>query len=73
MRYKLRMCGLTGGPQATMLFILPIPVTGWDVGAHFHGEMWGGRSQKTGKPVDTAGPGSTRTPPQWLGAAGLLG
>lgn len=31
----------TGGPKASMLFILPIPVTGWDAGAHFLGGIWG--------------------------------
>lgn len=44
MKYKLHTCVHTGGSQTTMLFILPIPVTGWDVGAHFLSEMWGGRS-----------------------------
>lgn len=29
--------------------------------AHFLGRIWGGRSQKAGKPQDTVGPESTRT------------
>lgn len=60
--YELGQCVLC--PKGSVLFILPIPATGWDAGARFLGGIWGGRSsQEAGKPMDPAGPASTRTSP----------